>query len=132
MFLGFSLFIFIADKMIAIKDDQFFFDVIRELSDALSRSGQSAADYKVHFMRKLWISFIPGKDAVSDKLFNFPQESKKYLRGFYDVDQKKAAELGAYLYIAFFDESPLNRQALKKGQITSELVPQNVSCFRRI
>ena len=115
--------------MIAIKDDQFFFDVIRELSDALSRSGQSAADYKVHFMRKLWISFIPGKDTVSDKLFNFPQESKKYLRGFYDVDQKKAAEIGAYLYIAFFDESPLNRQALKKGQITTELVPQNVSCF---
>lgn len=123
---GFSLFIFIADKMIAIKDDQFFFDVIRELSDALSRSGQSAADYKVHFMRKLWISFIPGKDSVSDKLFNFPQESKKYLRGFYDVDQKKAAEIGAYLYTAFFDESPLNRQALKKGQITTELIPQNV------
>merc|ERR1719402_948610 len=35
---GFSLFVRIDDKVVSIKDDQFFFDFIRQLSDVLQRS----------------------------------------------------------------------------------------------
>ena len=98
---GFSVFVKIADKVISVPDNDFFFDFIRNLTDWIKKA-RPARDgtvpnysYQVFFMRKLWLSIQPGKDRNADTIFHFPQELPKYLRGWHKIGVNEAPSLAA-------------------------------------
>lgn len=98
---GFSIFIKIADKVISVPDNDFFFDFIRNLTEWIKKA-RPARDgsipnysYQVFFMRKLWLSVQPGRDKNADTIFHYPQELPKYLRGWHKLGQNEASNLAA-------------------------------------
>ena len=98
---GFSVFVKIADKVISVPDNDFFFDFIRNLTDWIKKARPARDDtvpnysYQVFFMRKLWLSVQPGKDRNADTIFHFPQELPKYLRGWHKIGVNEASQLAA-------------------------------------
>ncbi|XP_075992022.1 myosin-VIIa-like [Anticarsia gemmatalis] len=105
---GFSLFVKIADKVFSVPDNYYFFDFIHELVEWMKqtrpiRGGpqlQMQMNYQIFFMKKLWISTVPGKDKNADQIFYFPQELPKYLRGYHKTSKQDLVELAALIYRA--------------------------------
>lgn len=100
---GFSLFVKIADKVISVPENDFFFDFVRYLTDWIRkarplRDGMSQFTYQVFFMKKLWTNTIPGKDHNADMIFHFHQEVPKLLRGYHDCSIEDATKLAALIY----------------------------------
>ena len=98
---GFSIFVKIADKVISVPDNAFFFDFIRSLTDWIHKARPTRDgtvvnfSYQVFFMRKLWINVLPGKDKNADTIFHFPQELPKYLKGWHKLQTNEAVNLAA-------------------------------------
>jgi hypothetical protein len=78
---GFSLFVKIADKVISVPENDFFFDFVRQLTEWMRKArpkgdGDKAAaafTYQVFFMKKLWTNTAPGKDRNADLIFHYHQ-----------------------------------------------------------
>ena len=98
---GFSIFVKIADKVISVPDNDFFFDFIRSLTDWIKKARPTRDgtvpnySYQVFFMRKLWLNVQPGKDKNADVIFHYHQELPKYLRGWHKLGQNEVANLAA-------------------------------------
>lgn len=108
---GFSLFVKISDKVISVPEESYVFDFIYELVNFIMKSQMPTRTneknvqfhYQLFFLKKLWINFTPGRDAVADESFYFYQgdvfkihfsksifqvyfsELPKYLNGYYKV-----------------------------------------------
>ncbi|XP_062852568.1 unconventional myosin-VIIb [Trichomycterus rosablanca] len=101
---GFSIFVKTPDKVLSLNEVDYFFDSLRQITDYSRRTkmvkeGEAVnVAYQVYFMRKLWFSFIPGKDPMADHNFHFPQELPKYLRGYHRCSREDVVQLGALLF----------------------------------
>ncbi|XP_004589432.2 unconventional myosin-VIIb [Ochotona princeps] len=130
---GCSLFIKITDKVVSLKEADFFFDSLRQMSDWAKKNRPQkegalvTIPYQVYFMRKLWINVVPGKDMNADNILHYHQELPKYLRGFHKCSQEDAVHLAGLIYKAQFDKDQSQLASVPK--ILKELVPMN---FTRI
>ena len=101
---GFSLFVKIADKVISVPENDFFFDFVRHLTDWIRKARPvrdglvSQFTYQVFFMKKLWTNTIPGRDHNADMIFHFHQEVPKLLRGYHACSIEDATKLAALIY----------------------------------
>ncbi|CAH7099288.1 Myo7b [Phodopus roborovskii] len=127
---GCSLFIKITDKVISLKEGEFFFDSLRQVSDWVKKNRPQkegapiTLPYQVFFMRKLWLNVTPGKDVNADTILHYHQELPKYLRGFHKCSREDAVHLAGLIYRVQFgiDQS----QLASVSKILKELVPQNL------
>ncbi|XP_023565487.1 unconventional myosin-VIIb [Octodon degus] len=128
---GCSLFIKIADKVISQKEGDFFFDSLRQVSDWVRKNkpqkegAPATLPYQVYFMRKLWLSVVPGKDVNADTILHYHQELPKYLRGFHKCSREDATHLAGLIYKAQFDND--QSQLANVPKILRDLVPENLT-----
>ncbi|XP_053452789.1 unconventional myosin-VIIb isoform X2 [Nycticebus coucang] len=128
---GCSLFIKIADKVISQKEEDFFFDSLRQVSDWVKKNKPQkegapvTLPYQVYFMRKLWLNVVPGKDVNADTILHYHQELPKYLRGFHKCSREDAIHLAGIIYKAQFDNDRSQLASIPK--ILKELVPENLT-----
>ncbi|KAG7321570.1 hypothetical protein KOW79_014428 [Hemibagrus wyckioides] len=124
---GYSLFVKTADKVVSMKEQLYFFDNLKELTDAPKKgkktkeSTQATVPYLVLFMRKLWFNVIPGKDLKADLMFHFPQELPKYLRGYHSVEKQDLISLAGILFRVRVDAD--RSQFVMIPRMMKELVP---------
>lgn len=128
---GCSLFIKITDKVISLKEGDFFFDSLRQVSDWVKKNRpqkEGAAmtlPYQVLFMRKLWLNVTPGKDVNADTILHYHQELPKYLRGFHKCSREDVIHLAGLIYRVQFGSD--RSQLASVSKILKELVPQNLT-----
>ncbi|WKX93477.1 hypothetical protein Q1695_011059 [Nippostrongylus brasiliensis] len=128
---GFSLFVKIKEKVLAVPENEFFFDFVRQLSDwvqnnhALKENSIIPVNYQVFFMRKLWMNVKPGDDKNADLIFHYQQECPKYLLGYHKVSKQEAVEMGSIILRAITKDSK-NAPLAQIPQLLSELVPADV------
>ncbi|KAK5978240.1 hypothetical protein GCK32_007754, partial [Trichostrongylus colubriformis] len=112
---GFSLFIKIKEKVLAVPESEFFFDFVRQLSDwvqnnhALKENSIIPVNYQVFFMRKLWMNVKPGEDRNADLIFHYHQECPKYLLGYHKVSKQEAVDIAAVILRAITKDSKAQR-----------------------
>ncbi|XP_075385260.1 unconventional myosin-VIIb [Tenrec ecaudatus] len=128
---GCSLFVKIADKVFSQKEEDFFFDSLRHVSDWVKKNkpqkeGASVTlPYQVFFMRKLWLNVTPGKDVKADTILHYHQELPKYLRGFHKCSREDALHLAGLIYKVQFDND--RSQLTNVPKILRQLVPENLT-----
>ncbi|EYB92469.1 hypothetical protein Y032_0193g1385 [Ancylostoma ceylanicum] len=128
---GFSLFVKIKEKVLAVPESEFFFDFVRQLSDwiqnnhALKETPIIPVNYQVFFMRKLWMNVKPGDDRNADLIFHYHQECPKYLLGYHKIAKQEAIELAAIILRAITKDSK-NAPLAQIPQLLSELVPKDM------
>ncbi|XP_069752500.1 unconventional myosin-VIIa-like [Narcine bancroftii] len=127
---GLSLFVKVEDKVISFPEGDFFFDYVRHVSDWVRKETRglegspTLVQYKVLFMRKLWINVFPGRDLTADSVFHFPQELPKYLRGYYTCTKEDAIQIGAFIYKVKFNSD--KSQFINIPKLLKDLVPQDM------
>ncbi|XP_044785262.2 unconventional myosin-VIIa isoform X3 [Bubalus bubalis] len=127
---GFSLFVKIADKVISVPENDFFFDFVRHLTDWIKKARPvrdgvvPLLTYQVFFMKKLWTTTVPGKDPMADSIFHYYQELPKYLRGYHKCTREEVLQLGALIYRVKFEEDKSYFPSIPK--LLRELVPQDL------
>ncbi|KAI5943909.1 Unconventional myosin-VIIa [Manis javanica] len=127
---GFSLFVKIADKVISVPENDFFFDFVRHLTDWIKKARPvkdgmvPSLTYQVFFMKKLWTTTVPGKDPMADSIFHYYQELPKYLRGYHRCTREEVLQLGALIYRVKFEEDKSYFPSIPK--LLRELVPQDL------
>jgi len=128
---GFSLFVKIADKVISVPEEDFFFDFVRHLTDWIKKAKPTKDGvtpqftYQVFFMKKLWTNTVPGKDRNADTIFHFHQELPKLLRGYHRCTREEAVRLAALIYRVRFGESKAELQnvpAMLRDLVPADLV----------
>ncbi|KAI1882882.1 hypothetical protein AGOR_G00239480, partial [Albula goreensis] len=101
---GYSLFVKTPDKVVSLKDEDYFFDCLRQITDwskkakKVKEGVQQSMPYVVFFMRKLWFNVSPGRDVLADLTFHFPQELPKYLRGYHRCTKEDVINLAGLLF----------------------------------
>uniref|UniRef100_A0A3P8XSF2 Uncharacterized protein n=1 Tax=Esox lucius TaxID=8010 RepID=A0A3P8XSF2_ESOLU len=103
---GFSIFVFIKTSCWwDLNESDYFFDSLRQITDWSKKvksvkegGGPMNMSYMVFFMRKLWVSVIPGRDLEADLMFHYPQELPKYLRGYHRCTKEDMVNIGALLF----------------------------------
>ncbi|KAG9343471.1 hypothetical protein JZ751_013637, partial [Albula glossodonta] len=101
---GYSLFVKTPDKVVSLKDEDYFFDCLRQITDwskkakRVKEGVQQSMPYVVFFMRKLWFNVSPGRDVLADLTFHFPQELPKYLRGYHRCTKEDVINLAGLLF----------------------------------
>uniref|UniRef100_A0A8B9R2R1 Myosin VIIBb n=1 Tax=Astyanax mexicanus TaxID=7994 RepID=A0A8B9R2R1_ASTMX len=124
---GYSLFVKTANKVVGMNEQQYFFDNLKQYTDApkkgkKSKEGTSAVlPYLVLFMRKLWFNVMPGKDITADLVFHFPQELPKYLRGYHTVSKEEMVNLAGLLFRVKVDTD--RSQFVMIPKMLKDLVP---------
>ncbi|XP_046447605.1 myosin-VIIa-like isoform X1 [Daphnia pulex] len=127
---GFSLFVKIADKVISVPEEDFFFDFVRHLTDWIKKAKPTKDGitpqftYQVFFMKKLWTNTVPGKDRNADTIFHFHQELPKLLRGYHRCNKDEAIRLAAFIYRVRFGES--KAELANVPQMLRDLVPADL------
>ncbi|XP_016873277.1 unconventional myosin-VIIa isoform X19 [Homo sapiens] len=127
---GFSLFVKIADKVLSVPENDFFFDFVRHLTDWIKKARPikdgivPSLTYQVFFMKKLWTTTVPGKDPMADSIFHYYQELPKYLRGYHKCTREEVLQLGALIYRVKFEEDKSYFPSIPK--LLRELVPQDL------
>ncbi|CAJ0605304.1 unnamed protein product [Cylicocyclus nassatus] len=128
---GFSLFVKIKEKVLAVPENEFFFDFVRQLSDwvqnnhALKENPILPINYQVFFMRKLWMNVRPGADKNADLIFHYHQECPKYLLGYHKVGKQEAIDIAAVILRAITKDVK-NAPLAQIPQLLSELVPKDI------
>lgn len=128
---GFSLFVKIIDKVIAVPTSDFFFDFVRHLTDLIkstirrNKTALPQLTYQVFYMKKLWSNTVPGKDHNADNIFHYHQELPKYLRGYHKVGKHEASEIAALIYRVRFGEDKTNFANIPR--MMRDLVPMDVA-----
>ncbi|KAB5550675.1 hypothetical protein PHYPO_G00056580 [Pangasianodon hypophthalmus] len=124
---GYSLFVKTSNKVVSMNEQQYFFDNLKELTDA-PKKGKKAKEatpttvsYLVLFMRKLWFNVIPGKDLKADLMFHFPQELPKYLHGYHSVEKEDLISLAGLLFRVRVDAD--RTQFVMIPKMLKDLVP---------
>ncbi|KAL5112725.1 hypothetical protein TcWFU_008437 [Taenia crassiceps] len=125
----FALYLEVEDELRCIKSDEFLLDALRltmpEIQPQLSqrRTIASPPPSPLYFMRKLWLNFVPGKCVIEDRLINFPQTMRNFLRGYYKCSLEQTLELGTLILIWQTEGSPGSQTSL------DQILPKNVlSC----
>ncbi|CAN0239671.1 unnamed protein product [Lampetra fluviatilis] len=126
---GFCLFIKILDKVVSMPEGDFFFDFARQMeewtsSGRVAREAAPMPEYQVHFLRKLWVNVVPGKDPTADNLFHYPQELPKFLRGFHKVSRDDAVQLAALVFRARHGDERAAISGIARG--LKELLPHDL------
>ncbi|XP_076871226.1 unconventional myosin-VIIb [Brachyhypopomus gauderio] len=126
---GFSIFVKTPDKVLSLNEADYFFDSLRQITDWSKKikmakdGGQMNVSYSVFFMRKLWFSIIPGRDPEADRIFHFPQELPKYLRGYHRCSKEDMVSLAALLFRVKVDND--KTQVVMIPKMMKELVPND-------
>lgn len=129
---GFSLFVKIADKVISVPENDFFFDFVRHLTDWIRKARPvrdglvSQFTYQVFFMKKLWTSTIPGKDHNADMIFHFHQEVPKLLRGYHACTIEDATKLAALIFRSRMGNGVASSIQSIPDHKLSELIPSDL------
>ncbi|XP_066455871.1 unconventional myosin-VIIb [Eleutherodactylus coqui] len=124
---GFSVFLKIGDKVISLNEQDYFYDALRQLNDYIRKSRPTAgaptfASFQLHFMRKLWVSVLPGKDIKADTIFHYHQELPKYMRGYHHCTVEDAVNLAALIYKIQYKND--RSQLINLNKILRDLVPE--------
>lgn len=129
---GFSLFVKIADKVISVPENDFFFDFVRHLTDWIRKARPvrdglvSHFTYQVFFMKKLWTNTVPGKDHNADMIFHFHQEVPKLLRGYHACSIEDATKLAALIYRSRVGNGVASAIQSIPDHKLSELIPSDL------
>ncbi|CAI5455470.1 unnamed protein product [Caenorhabditis angaria] len=126
---GFSLFVKIKDRVLAVPEVEFFFDFVRQLSDWVHTNHTMQKDlipinYQVYFMRKLWFNVTPGNDPQADLIFHYYQECPKYLLGYHKTTKNDVVELAALILRAMTKDNK-HAPLAQIPQLIDELVPKD-------
>ncbi|KAM4695270.1 unconventional myosin-VIIb [Discoglossus pictus] len=124
---GFSIFIKIADKVISMNNQDFFYDSLRQLNDYIRTNRPAVAapafsSFQLYFMRKLWMNVQPGKDLKADCVFHYHQELPKYMRGYHRCSVEEAAYLAGLIYKVQYNNDRSHLNTINKN--LRELVPE--------
>ncbi|KAJ8356986.1 hypothetical protein SKAU_G00197800 [Synaphobranchus kaupii] len=106
---GLSLFVKTHDKVLSLKDEDYFFDGLRQITDVPKKTRvkelrkakegmPTSMPYLVFLMRKLWFNVSPGRDLKADLTFHFPQELPKYQRGYHSCTKEEIFNLAGLLF----------------------------------
>uniref|UniRef100_A0A4W4EIN7 Uncharacterized protein n=1 Tax=Electrophorus electricus TaxID=8005 RepID=A0A4W4EIN7_ELEEL len=125
---GFSIFVKTPDKVLSLNEVDYFFDSLRQITDwsqkiKMAKDGPVNVPYTVFFMRKLWFNVAPGRDPEADRVFHFPQELPKYLRGYHRCSREDAVHLAALLFRMKVDDD--KSQFVMITKMLKELVPND-------
>ncbi|XP_026863554.2 unconventional myosin-VIIa [Electrophorus electricus] len=126
---GFSIFVKTPDKVLSLNEVDYFFDSLRQITDWSQKikmakdGGPVNVPYTVFFMRKLWFNVAPGRDPEADRVFHFPQELPKYLRGYHRCSREDAVHLAALLFRMKVDDD--KSQFVMITKMLKELVPND-------
>ncbi|XP_076128082.1 unconventional myosin-VIIb-like [Alosa pseudoharengus] len=128
---GYSLFVKTSSKVLSLDDHQYFFDNLRQTTEATRNKKekkpkegvQLTTPYLVLFMRKLWFNVVPGKDVTADLIFHFPQERPKYLRGYHNCSREDMLTLAGLLFRVKVDSD--RSQFVMIPRMLKELVPDD-------
>uniref|UniRef100_A0AAR2JXI3 Myosin VIIBa n=1 Tax=Pygocentrus nattereri TaxID=42514 RepID=A0AAR2JXI3_PYGNA len=125
---GFSIFVKTPDKVLSLSEADYFFDSLRQITDwtrttKMAKDGPVNMSYSVFFMRKLWFNVIPGRDLEADRIFHFPQELPKYLRGYHRCTKEDMVQLGALLFRVKMNND--KTQFVMIPKMLKELVPND-------
>ncbi|KAK1786290.1 hypothetical protein P4O66_017991, partial [Electrophorus voltai] len=124
---GYGLFVKTTNKVVSMNDQQYFFDNLKQLTDAPKKGKKTkegslaVVPYLVLFLRKLWFNVLPGKDLTADLTFHFPQEVPKYLRGYHSVSKEEVISLGGLLFRVKVDTD--RTQFVMIPKMLKDLVP---------
>ncbi|KAM9316471.1 unconventional myosin-VIIb [Gastrophryne carolinensis] len=124
---GFSIFLKIGDKVISLNEQDYFYDSLRQLNDFIQKSRPNAgiptfASFELHFMRKLWVNVLPGKDIKADCIFHYHQEFSKYMRGYHGCTIEDAVNLAGLIYKVQYNND--RTQFVNLIKILRDLVPE--------
>ncbi|PAV81570.1 hypothetical protein WR25_02774 isoform A [Diploscapter pachys] len=132
---GFSLFVKIKEKVLAVPEQEFFFDFVRQLSDWVQTNYQASynpkespivpINYQVFFMRKLWKNVAPGEDPRADIIFHYYQECPKYLLGYHKTTKQDVILLAALILRAITKDNK-NAPLAQIPQLINDLIPKNM------
>uniref|UniRef100_A0A3Q3VZU9 Uncharacterized protein n=1 Tax=Mola mola TaxID=94237 RepID=A0A3Q3VZU9_MOLML len=125
---GYSIFVKTHNKVLSLNDTDYFFDSLRQITDWSKnanriKDGPVNVPYLVFFMRKLWFNVIPGRDTEADRIFHFPQELPKYLRGYHDCSKGDVINIAALLFRIKVNEDKSQFAMIPK--MLKELVPMD-------
>ncbi|XP_061537095.1 unconventional myosin-VIIa-like isoform X8 [Phycodurus eques] len=119
---GFSLFVKISDKVISVPEGDFFFDFVRHLTDWIKTSRPvkdgvvPSLTYQVFFMKKLWTSTVPGKDAFADSIFHYYQS----VVAFFNKQAGKSREEAKLMFLKIIYKWPTFGSAFFEVKQTTE------------
>ncbi|XP_061637581.1 unconventional myosin-VIIa-like isoform X9 [Phyllopteryx taeniolatus] len=119
---GFSLFVKISDKVISVPEGDFFFDFVRHLTDWIKKSRPvkdgvvPSLTYQVFFMKKLWTSTVPGKDAFADSIFHYYQS----VVAFFNKQAGKSREEAKLMFLKIIYKWPTFGSAFFEVKQTTE------------
>ncbi|XP_028401436.1 unconventional myosin-VIIa-like isoform X2 [Dendronephthya gigantea] len=102
---GYSLFIQVFSKIVALHSEDFIFDEIQQWTKIVENSLPEPAvynkakgiPYKLMFLKRVWKEIHPGNDPIADAVFLYPQEVSKYLRGYYKLTIEEASCFAALI-----------------------------------
>ncbi|KAI5628300.1 unconventional myosin-VIIb-like isoform X1 [Silurus asotus] len=126
---GFSIFVKTPDKVLSLNETDYFFDSLRLITDwsrktkMVKDGGPVSISYQVYFMRKLWFNVIPGRDQEADRIFHYPQELPKYLRGYHRCTKEEMVQLAALLFRIKVEDD--RTQFVMITKMLKELVPND-------
>ncbi|KAG9494320.1 hypothetical protein GDO78_001923 [Eleutherodactylus coqui] len=111
----------------SLNEQDYFYDALRQLNDYIRKSRPTAgaptfASFQLHFMRKLWVSVLPGKDIKADTIFHYHQELPKYMRGYHHCTVEDAVNLAALIYKIQYKND--RSQLINLNKILRDLVPE--------
>uniref|UniRef100_A0A4W4EFL6 Uncharacterized protein n=1 Tax=Electrophorus electricus TaxID=8005 RepID=A0A4W4EFL6_ELEEL len=114
--------------VLSLNEVDYFFDSLRQITDwsqkiKMAKDGPVNVPYTVFFMRKLWFNVAPGRDPEADRVFHFPQELPKYLRGYHRCSREDAVHLAALLFRMKVDDD--KSQFVMITKMLKELVPND-------
>ncbi|KAF5898435.1 unconventional myosin-VIIa isoform X2, partial [Clarias magur] len=126
---GFSIFVKTSDKVLSLNEADYFFDSLRQITEWSKKTkmvkdgGPVNISCKVYFMRKLWFNVVPGRDQEADRIFHYPQELPKYLRGYHRCTKEDMVQLAALLFRVKVEDD--KSQFVMIGKMLKELVPND-------
>ncbi|XP_028284277.1 unconventional myosin-VIIa-like isoform X2 [Parambassis ranga] len=124
---GYGLYMKIPNKIVSLDDRKYFFDTLRQPTDAPKKAKRQKEANQVNmpclviFKRKLWFNVNPGKDRIADLTFHFPQELPKYLRGYHTCSKEDMINIGGLLFRVQVDSD--RSQFVMIPKMLNDLVP---------
>ncbi|XP_045469872.1 myosin-VIIa-like [Harmonia axyridis] len=130
---GYNLVVHIEkNRVFSIPNNEFFYDFLHEIMRWVRQQTahwNSAAtlhvDYKIFFLKRIWMNAIPGEDPIADQMFYYPQEVQKYLLGYHKCSKQDAVKLASLITRVKSDKINNNPQKINE-HLLKEIIPRDL------